>query len=360
MSRTKLINYIKKNYPDIDVKHGRPSDDLIAEVARKEYSERSLGSIGVLETVPYVICPAFNLTNSSDRNSLKKFKQFIDGLTFEPIGNESFSEGNPTIPDEENKPKRYQSLETLRQPKTKKDNQFLFDLIKTIDKVGKSLNPLLCIDEMRILRSDSMLPRQKLHGDNPLIVDAKSDYAKFLKVITLIVALEDNTTLDIMINDDLTTVGIPRGSMILFNSAIGHCGSANTSSNTNTRVHCKLKSQEIIVQNNTVVEYEECKYKCGKYFSDKTKRADHHRNCRLSPNYERRRKIVTKSDGKYRSKLKMEKQLKNSDSSSKEKDVDNVSSKEGFSPTEKKAITALLEDIDSHRLTQSGEIDNPS
>ena len=56
MSRCKVLKYIKNNYPEVNVKHGRPTDELIADVAREEYSERSLNSVGLLETFPYVIC----------------------------------------------------------------------------------------------------------------------------------------------------------------------------------------------------------------------------------------------------------------------------------------------------------------
>ena len=66
------------------------------------------------------------------------------------------------------------SIETLRAPKQKRFNPFLHDLIKTIDKCGKSFNPLLCIDEMRILKSDPMLTLQHLHGDNPLVAKKKT------------------------------------------------------------------------------------------------------------------------------------------------------------------------------------------
>ena len=112
------------------------------------------------------------------------------------VGNDSFTEHNDAVAEEASKPKRYQSIETMRLPRTKRDNPFLFDLIKTIDKCGKSFNPLLCIDEMRILKSDPMLTLQQLHGDNSLVADAESDYRKYWKVLSVIVALEDNTTLD--------------------------------------------------------------------------------------------------------------------------------------------------------------------
>ena len=173
MSRTKLLSYIKKNYSEIDVKHGRPTDELIADVVRKEYSERSLNSVGLLETCPYVICPAFNLTKSSDRKSYDDFKIYIETLHFTPIGNDSFTKHKNVDADDANKPKRYMSIETLRAPKQKKYNPFLHDLMKTIDKCGKSFNPLLCIDEMRILKSDPMLTLQHLHGDNPLVAKKK-------------------------------------------------------------------------------------------------------------------------------------------------------------------------------------------
>ena len=87
-------------------------------------------------------------------------------------------------------------------------------------------------------------------------------------------------------------------------------------------VHCKLKSQDIILAKNTGVEYDRFKYQCGKYFSCKTKRNDHHCNCMLSPNYEHRRKIVTKADDKYCMKLKMEKLLKSNNSKKSQGDVD--------------------------------------
>jgi len=360
MSRTKLIKYVKTKYPDIDAKHGRPSDDLISDVAKREYSERSLGTVGVLETTPYVICPVFHLKNLSDQKSFDKFKQFINELSFEPIGNESFSERNINNPEDESDPKRYQSNETLMLPKLKKDNPFLFQLVKTIAKTGKSFNPLLCIDEMRILKSDPMLPIQKLHGDNSLVVDAKSEYSKFLKVLTVIVALDDNTTLDIMIDKHLTNVPIPKGSMIIFDSAIGHCGSANTSSIENIRVHCKLKSRDIILAKNTVVEYEPCMYECGQYFSCRAKRKEHHRNCSKGPNYEHRRKIVTKSDDKYRIKLKLAKNMcdNNANNNIRKRTVDEVSNDTESSSKQMNAINTLMASIDSHNLTPSGDTEN--
>ena len=150
ISRTKLIKYIKDNHPDINLKHGRPTDELIADVAREEYSERSLKSVRLLETFPYVICPGFKLKKPS-------FSIYADNLHYTTIGNESFSEHNDVDTENASKPQRYQSIETMRLPRTKRDNPFLFDLIKTIDKCGKSFNPLLSIDEMRILKSDPML-----------------------------------------------------------------------------------------------------------------------------------------------------------------------------------------------------------
>ena len=141
-------------------------------------------------------------------------------MHFTPIGNDSFSGHNDVDADDAStKPQRYMSIETLGVPRTKRDNPFLFDLIKMIDNCGKSFNPLLSIDEMRILKSDPMLTMQQLHGDNSLVADAMLAYTKYFKVLSVIVALEDNTTLDIMIEKHLTTVGIPRGSMIIFDSA---------------------------------------------------------------------------------------------------------------------------------------------
>ena len=102
----------------------------------------------------------------------------------------------------------------------------------------------------------------------------------------MIVALEDNTTLDIMIEKHLMTVGIPKGSMIVFNSAIGHSGSPNDSEFENTRVHCKLKSEDIEIAKNTVVEYYPFKFNCGYYGPSRNQQGEHHRNCRLGPKYE--------------------------------------------------------------------------
>ena len=149
---------------------------------------------------------------------------------------------------------------------------------------------------MRILKSDPMLTLQQLHGDNLLVVDAKLDHSKHLKALMVIVALEDNTTPDIMIEKHLTTVGIPKGTMIIFDSAIGHCGSPNDSEFENTRVHCKLKSEDVVMVENTAVEYYPSKFNCGYYGSSRNQHNQHHRNCRLCPNNEHQREIVKRSD----------------------------------------------------------------
>ena len=92
MSRTKLIKYIKNTHGNIDLTHRRPLDDLIADVAKEEYSKRSLKFVELLETLPYVILPAFNLTISSDKTVFNKFKQYALQLDFKKIGNESFTD----------------------------------------------------------------------------------------------------------------------------------------------------------------------------------------------------------------------------------------------------------------------------
>ena len=152
MTRTKLLKYVKKNHPGISVKYGLPTDELIADVARQELSERSLKSVGLLETCPYVICPAFSLRTTSDQRAYDHFQDFIDSLNFDPIGNDTFPNDND-VPneDDDSGPKRYMSMETIIPPRQRRDNPFLFDLVKTIDKSGKSVNPLLCIDERRVL-----------------------------------------------------------------------------------------------------------------------------------------------------------------------------------------------------------------
>lgn len=177
-------------------------------------------------------------------------------------------------------------------------------------------------------------------------------------MLTVIVALDENTTLDIMIDKHLTNVSIPKGSVIVFDSAIGHCGSANPSISSNTRVHCKLKSKDIILTKNTVVEYNHCKYKCSQYFSYKKIQNEHHCNCRLCPNYDRRRKIVSKSDEKYRRRKKMEKLLKliNSKENGNESAVDDNNSNVRAT-SEKNALNRLFKDIDSHALTPSGDFE---
>ena len=356
MSRTKLLKYIKHKHPEISVKHGRPTDDLIADVAREEYSERSLKSVGLLETFPNVICPAFNLRKPSDQKAYNNFRKFADNLYFTTIGNDSFTEHNDAGADDTSKPQRYQSIETMRLPRTKRDNPFLFDLIKTIDKCGKSFNPLLSIDEMRILKSDPMLKLQHLHGDNSLVADAKSDYRKYLKVLSVIVALEDNTTLDIMIEKHLTTVGIPKGSMIIFDSAIGHSGSPNDSKFENTRVHCNLKSEDVDIVKNTVVEYYPCKFKCGYYSPSRNQQRGHHCNCRLGPKYKHRREIVKRSDKKYRMKKKLKKNFHRKNSNG--KNVLEVSYIDDVSINEKKAIKTLRSNIQSHDLTPSADFED--
>ena len=128
-------------------------------------------------------------------------------------------------------------------------------------------------------------------------------------MLSVIVALEDNTTLDIMIDKHLTSVGIPRGSMIIFDSAIGHSGSPNNSEFENTRVHCKLKSPDLDVEEDAVVEYCSCRYNWRKHCDSRIALNDHHHNCRLSPNYEQRRKSVKKSDEKYRKKRKLKNKI---------------------------------------------------
>ena len=255
MTRTKLLKYIKDNHPEINVKHGRPTDELIADVAREEFSEHSLKSVGLLETCPYVICPAFNLKTPSDQKAYDSFQDFAEELHFTPIGNDSFSDDDDVSnADDESGPKRYQSMETLIPPRLRRNNPFLFDLVKTIERCGKSFNPLLCIHEMRVLKSDPKLTMQQLHGDNPLVCDTKTSYEKHLKILSVIVALEDNTKLDIMVETYLTTIGIPKGSMIIFDSAVGHSGSPNKSELENTRIHCKLKSDNVIIEEDRVVD----------------------------------------------------------------------------------------------------------
>ena len=173
---------------------------------------------------------------------------------------------------------------------------------------------------------------------------------------SVIVALEDNTTLDIMIDKHLTSVRIPRGSMIIFDSASGHSGSPNNSEFENTRVHCKLKSPDLDVEHDAVVEYYTCKYKCGKHCKSKIALNDHHRNCRLSPNYEIRRKSLRKSDAKYQKRMKLEKEIDMKNSVGKK--GTNQSNTVAVSIAENEAIQKLKSSIQSHNLTPNGDFDN--
>ena len=142
MNRTKLLQYVRKNHPRISVKYGRPTDQLIADIARQELSEQSLKSVGLLETCPYVICPAFNLRTTSEQKAYEYFQDYIESLDYEPIGNDTFlTDDDVPSEDNNNGPKRYQSIETLTPPTKRWDSPFLFDLVKTIDRCGKSFNP---------------------------------------------------------------------------------------------------------------------------------------------------------------------------------------------------------------------------
>ena len=58
--------------------------------AREEYSERSLKSVGLLDTFPYIICPAFNLKKPSDQKVYDNFRKFADNLHFNTVGNDSW------------------------------------------------------------------------------------------------------------------------------------------------------------------------------------------------------------------------------------------------------------------------------
>ena len=169
----------------------------------------------------------------------------------------------------------------------------------------------------------------------------------------MIVALEDNSTLDIMIDKHLTTVAIPRGSMIIFDSASAHSGSANNSEFVNTRIHCKLKKSDIELNEDEVVEYYTCKYGCGEHKKSKKAIWNHHRDCKLCPNYENRRICKRKADKKYQLNKKKLKEMEAKDSDGKkEADQSYVVADSNY---ELEEIQRIESEIESNGLTQKGD-----
>lgn len=324
-TKDKLKDFMVSNFPEVRLNGQMNRNTLISLCASKIKTKFELESYGVLDVSPYFIMPIFvdyesqlkvsdneesddGEVNDTSRsvfekekskrvvefqNSLKETMNFFKKLDFKVIRN------NKSVPpeDEENlmSPKRWQSLplDATSPTKLKKLPKLLQNVISSLSSIGRKLNPMFELSDLRILKSDPGLAAQFVHGDNTSYVDSISGKEKTnAMVVSGIVAFEDNTLLDIAYGKQLTSVLVERGHTIVFKASQAHRGSSNITPNEQYRLHYTLKKHEMKLIDNNLVFVDPCNF-CGGYYRSSTI-GSHRRSCKANPNSEsRRRKLCT-------------------------------------------------------------------
>ena len=345
-TQTQLKDFMELNYPDVKLRNLRDRNSLISLCASRLKSNVELESYGVLDVSPYFIMPIFvdckgesivsndeesgnddsgDGSNSNDKskavlekekrkrcsefeNKIEKTMSYFKSLEYKVIRNRK----NIT-PEEEEKlegPKRWQSLPLEISPsKVRKLPNLLKRVISSIASLGRKLNPMFELSDLRILKSDPGLVAQFVHGDNTSYWDEGTGKEKTnAMVVSGLVAFEEKTVLDISYGKQLEHVEVNVGQTIVFKASQAHRGSANNSQKDHYRLHYTLKKRATKLIHNNLVFVNQCEF-CGAY--RRASAADSHkRSCSANPHSEKRRKYLREQARQQRAKKKLKSGLK--------------------------------------------------
>ena len=143
------------------------------------------------------------------------------------------------------------------------------------------MNPQFEIFEPRIIKSDPNLPMQMVHGDNTVIasMQKKSECKLFGgMVVSCIVAIQENTKINIQIGSALKKIHIPKGSMIMFNANSPHAGPANKTDSAHYRLHFSMKKPDVELVEDTITFFQQCEW-CKKLYRAGNAISFHRRDC---------------------------------------------------------------------------------
>ena len=119
-------------------------------------------------------------------------------------------------------------------------------MLRNILKLASKINPLLEMFEPRILKCNPKCEAQLIHGDKTSYVDEENKTEHLDAMVVLgIVALDENTTIDVSTGSFFEQIHIPRGNGILLKSRESHRGSANNLEIPTYRLHFLLKSHNV-------------------------------------------------------------------------------------------------------------------
>ena len=341
-----LKEFMELNYPDVSLKGLGNRNSLISLCASKLKSDVELRSYGVLDVCPYFVMPIFvdyqsdfivskdddsgdddsgDGSNSNDKSKeilekertrrCSEFKKKIEETMryFKSLEYKVIRNKKNITPEEEEKvegPKRWQSLPLYISPsKVKNLPKLLHEVIGSIASLGRKLNPMFELSDVRILKSDPGLVAQFVHGDNTSYWDARTGKEKTnAMVVSGLVAFEEKTVLDISYGKQLTHVEVNVGQTIVFKASQAHRGSANQSNKEHYRLHYTLKKPATELIDNNLVFLHRCKF-CDGYHRASSLDS-HRRSCSANPNSANRRKYLCQNARKMREKEKANKKQK--------------------------------------------------
>lgn len=177
--------------------------------------------------------------------------------------------------------------------------KILKEIIEKSERTARQMNPQFEIFEQRVIKSDPNLPMQMIHGDNTLInsIEEASDAKIFGgMVVSCIVAIQDNTKLNIQIGLAIKKVHIPKGSMIMFNAKSPHAGQAKKTNHVHYRLHFSMKKPNVKLVDNTITFFQQCEW-CRKLYQVGSAVSFHRKDCGMRKDayaMDRKENIITK------------------------------------------------------------------
>lgn len=297
MNKKELLKYAESQWPnEMFWKKKLTKQQLLYSVASRTYPEATLNNVALIEDKPYVIThlfgPGHNGSDSSDEEDARReddenvlneyahkmmeFEKWIVKQQMTVIFNRVSAEEE----EKNGYPNRYMTVKQIR-TRGAATPIILKEIIEKAERTARQMNPQFEIFEPRIIKSDPNLPTQMIHGDNTLIdtIEDASDAKIFGgMVVSCIVAIQDNTKLNIQIGSAIKKVHIPKGCMIMFNAKTPHAGQANKTNDVHYRLHFSMKKPNVKLVDNTITFFQQCEW-CRKLYRVGSAITFHRKDC---------------------------------------------------------------------------------
>lgn len=308
MSRQDMYKFAESIWPNENFSNSKHSrNQILFRILTRLHLPEVINSYGILEYHTYYMGDLFATPDNLDfdpnvdqrrfstneikqihKLRMKEFEDWVVKQEFTVI----FNQKSPEEEMEKGPPNRYMTVKNINS-RNADTPKILKNILSKCEKLARSINPLFEIFEPRILKSDPGLPMQMLHGDNTVVEGEHAGDIKGFHAMAVsgIVALYNDTSIDIQLGTKLQNIPIQVGNCILFKSKTPHCGAANESeSQTNYRLHFSMKKPLTKLVDNTVTFFEQCQW-CKMLFRVGDAMRFHKKDCsKRSDSYSLRRK----------------------------------------------------------------------